>query len=49
MASYKTADFEKALKKKGFKENRKTKHIKFRFYYKGKKTSVITCTSHGEK
>jgi len=49
MATYKTADFESALKEKGFKENRRTRHKKYRFYYKGKKTSVITYTSHGEK
>lgn len=48
MASYKTAELEKALCKKGFVRSNKH-HRMFRFYYKGKKTPVKTRLSHGAK
>ena len=48
MTVYTTSKFIKALKKKGFEPD-KTHHEMFWYYLDGKKTSVRTRTSHGEK
>ena len=48
MAQYSTSEFEKALSKKGFEED-KTHHKMFWYYWKGKKTDIRTRTSHNEK
>ncbi|MGD0094568.1 MAG: hypothetical protein ABSE73_32055 [Planctomycetota bacterium] len=48
MASFKTRDFEHALKQKGFAEDR-THHRMFWLFVEGKRTSVHTYTSQGER
>ena len=48
MAVYSTSRFIAAIKKKGF-VNDKTHHEMFWYYLDGRKTTVRTRTSHGEK
>lgn len=49
MPPIKIQKIESALNRKGFrKEPGGKKHIFYRFYYKGKKTTVHTHYSHGE-
>ena len=50
MAGYKAKDIESSLKKKGFTyEPDKKNHRFYRFYWKGKKTSIATSVSHRGK
>ena len=37
----------KALQRKGFVEERKTKHIAYRFYYRNARTDIATLVSRG--
>ena len=48
MASFKTRDFEHALRQKGFVED-KTHHRMFWLFVDGKRSSVRTRTSQGER
>ena len=48
MPTYRTQDFEAALERLGF-ERDNTHHNMFWYYYKGRKTSLRTRTSQGEK
>ena len=48
MATYSTRDFIRALRRKGFHQDQ-THHNMFWLYVNGKKTSVRTRTSHGER
>lgn len=41
-------DVRKALKKKGFSEEKDRDHVYLRLYYQGKKTSLYTKCSHGK-
>lgn len=45
----KTRDVKKALSSKGFKEKKERDHFYYFFYYKGKKTSIFTKISHGQR
>lgn len=42
-------DFESALIKKGFEQQKDSHHRLYRFLYKGKKTPIITKASHSTK
>ena len=48
MASYRTDDFIGSLESKGFVRDT-THHNMFWYYYEGRRTSVRTRTSHGER
>ncbi|MDD2665563.1 MAG: hypothetical protein PHD13_02115 [Methanocellales archaeon] len=48
MTSYKPHEIEKALNKKGFKENG-SHHKKYTLYVGRKRTSIYTFISHGSK
>ncbi len=48
MPTYRTDEFEAALENLGFRRD-KTHHNMFWYYYEGRKTSLRTRTSQGEK
>jgi predicted RNA binding protein YcfA (HicA-like mRNA interferase family) len=45
----KTRDIRNALTSKGFQESKKRDHYYYFFFHEGKKTSVFTKISHGER
>lgn len=47
--SWRTREIVSVLKRKGFHEERKTKHEFFRFHIEGKVTQVRTHVSHGHQ
>ena len=43
----KRGEIKKSLQKKGFVEEKRAKHIQYRFYYKNRRTKIYTFVSRG--